>query len=88
MLTRLAVSYFIVVRWNLVKLITEDICGRWLGVCRISTYVKLPCHLSRLSSYRQEDRAENAAGPADAGGARPGHILGVSGRLCLGRAGF
>jgi len=34
MLARLMKSYFVVVRWNPVKLTGEDICRRWLGLCR------------------------------------------------------
>jgi len=34
MLPRLVESYFIVLRWYPVMLIVEDICGRWLGLCR------------------------------------------------------
>jgi len=34
MLPRLVESYSIVLWWNPVKLIAEDICGRWLGLCR------------------------------------------------------
>jgi len=38
MLARLVESYFTVLRWNPVMLMAEDICGRWLGLCRYAEY--------------------------------------------------
>jgi len=56
MLHRLVESYFIVLRWNPVKLAAEGICGRRLGLCR---YADSPgayrCSDNRCSDNRYSD---------------------------------
>jgi len=89
LLARQVVSYFIVQRWNPVKLIGEDICGRWLGLCRYAEYrhrCSSPCHMPRLLLLQTGQSLK--CGRARQGWHSPagqGRISGLSGLVSLGR---